>query len=248
MPSECSYQETSFFLTVLFRQVITLNIPVSCRFTSPVFGHLCCSRLVFLFICIVALREMAQTRVLILGHSFIHRLRSFLIAKYSLAFLTNFHLGDDLVIRWQGTGGRTVAKTIQYDLGVVESFAPEIVILQLGTNDLASLSAVETGSAIEDLTRLLFESYGVKFICVCQTIYRENTPSFNTQVNILTRYLKVVLEPIPYVLYWRHRGFWNCKSRFLARDGMHFNTLGQYKFFRSLRGAVLRCLRAIAPS
>ena len=121
----------------------------------------------------MALCEMAQTRVLILGHFFIHRRRSFLIAKYSLAFLTNFHLGDDLVIRWQGTGGRTLAKTIQYDLGVVESFAPDIVILQLGTNDLASLSAVETGSAIEDLTRLLFESYGVKFICLSDNLSRD---------------------------------------------------------------------------
>ena len=35
-------------------------------------------------ICIVTFREMAPTRVLIIGHSFIHRLRSFLIAKYSL--------------------------------------------------------------------------------------------------------------------------------------------------------------------
>ena len=237
-------REKFFFPTYLFRQVITLNILVFCRSISPVLGIGVARVVQFILI----LREMAQTRVLILGHSFIHRLRSFLMAKYSLSFLTNFHLGNDLVIRWQGTGGRTVAKTVQYDLGVVESFAPHIVILQLGTNDLASLSAVETGSAIEDLTRLLFESYGVQFICVCQTIYRENTPSFNTQVNILTRYLKGVLEPIPYVLYWRHRGFWNCKSSFLARDGIHLNKLGQYKFFRSLRGAVLRCLRAVAPS
>ena len=35
-------------------------------------------------ICIVAFREMAPSRVLIIGHSFIHPLRSFLIAKYSL--------------------------------------------------------------------------------------------------------------------------------------------------------------------
>ena len=157
---------------------------------------------------------MAPTRVLILGHSFIHRVKSFLIAKYSLAFLNNLHLGDDLNIRWQGIGGRTVAKTIKCDLGVVQSFATEIVIFQLGANYLKALSAVETGSAIEDLTRLLFESYGVKFVCVCQTIHRYNDPSFNHQVNILTKYLKVVLEPIPYVLYWPSRlhNLWNLLS------------------------------------
>ena len=37
--------------------------------------------------------------------------------------------------------------------------------MQLGTNDLTAISAVETGSAIEDLCRLLYESYGVELIC-----------------------------------------------------------------------------------
>ena len=113
---------------------------------------------------------MAPTGILILAYSFIHRLKSFPTAKYSVTFLTNFQLGDDLDIRWHGIGGRTVAKTIKYDLGVVASFAPKIVILQLGTNDLTSLSDVQAGSAIEDFTRLLFETFGVNLICVCQTI------------------------------------------------------------------------------
>ena len=50
---------------------------------------------------------------------------------------------------------------IRIDLGIVETFAPEIVVIQLGINDLSSLSAVETGSALEDLSRLLHESHGV---------------------------------------------------------------------------------------
>ena len=105
-----------------------------------------------------------------------------------------------------------------------------------------TLPPFQTGSAIEDPCRLLYESYGVEFICVCQTLYRQDA-SFNKQVDLLTKYLKVVLEPIPYVFYWRHGGFWRCKSRFLARDGVYFNKLGHYKYFRSLRGAVLRCIR-----
>ena len=34
---------------------------------------------------------------------------------------------------------------IRHDLGIVETFAPEIAVIQLGTNDLSSLSAVITG-------------------------------------------------------------------------------------------------------
>ena len=94
---------------------------------------------------------MATTHVLILGHPFAHRLHTFLLAHYGRDFVNNFNLSDDLIFKWHGRGGRTVAKIRQYDLRVVESFAPDIVILELGTNDLTQLSAPATGSAIEDL-------------------------------------------------------------------------------------------------
>ena len=115
----------------------------------------------------------------------------------------------DLSTKWHGIGGRTMSKLIRHDLGIVETFAPEIVVNQLGINHLPSLSTVETGSALEELSRSLHESYGVPRVCVCQTTFRGNTPLINRQVKLLTKYLKVVLEPIPYALYWRHRGFWN---------------------------------------
>ena len=99
------------------------------------------------------------------------------------------HIDGDLSIKWHGIGGRTISKVIRHDLGIVEEFAPEIVVIQLGTNDLSSLSAVETGSALEDLSRLLYESYGVQRVCVCQTIFRSNAPLFNRQVKLLTKYL-----------------------------------------------------------
>ena len=49
-------------------------------------------------------------------------------------------------------------------------------ILQLETTDLP-LSALETGSAIEDVAGLLYESCGVRpAIGVCRTICRKNAP------------------------------------------------------------------------
>ena len=72
---------------------------------------------------------------------------------------------------------------------------------------------------------------------VCQTIFRGNAPFFNHQVKLLTNYLKVVLEPIPYVLYWRHRGFWNCKSRSWLLALVPF-TLMLYVFSTSVKAFV----------
>ena len=92
---------------------------------------------------------MAPVHVLILGHLFIRRLDDFLLCNFNTKIATNLSLEGDLVIRWHGIGGRTISKTKAYDLHIVEEFAPNIVILQLGTNDLAT--TVETGSAIEDL-------------------------------------------------------------------------------------------------
>ena len=68
---------------------------------------------------------MAPSHVVILGHSFIHHLEKFLGDKYDTAFLKNFNLSDDLLIRWHRIGGRTVTKTTAYNLRVVQLFAQD---------------------------------------------------------------------------------------------------------------------------
>ena len=91
--------------------------------------------------------------------------------------------------------------TIQDDLLVVESYAPHIVILQLGTYDLSRLDPSLVGSAIEDLVRTLHDSYNVRLVCMCQTLYRGVDSVFNVRVRVLTTYLKVFLEPLPYSFF-----------------------------------------------
>ena len=98
--------------------------------------------------------------------------------------------------------------TIQDDLHVVESFAPQIVILQLGTYDLSRLDPLLVGSAIDDLVRTLHDSYNVRLVCVCQTLSRGGDLSvFNVLVRALTKYLKVFLKPLPYFFFLGPPGF-----------------------------------------
>ena len=59
---------------------------------------------------------------------------------------------------------------------MVESFLPQIVILQLGSNDLVHADPLSVASAIEDLVTLLHDRFQVKRVCVCQTVYRESSP------------------------------------------------------------------------
>ena len=185
---------------------------------------------------------MAAPRVLVFGHSFVRRLKEF-VERYSHDLSLDFGV-PSINVFWHGIGGRTVRKIVSFDLHVVESFKPDIVILQLGTNDLTTLQATTVGSELEDLVRLLHDNFGVKIVCVCQTIKRETCgPAFRHKVGLLCRYLKVVLEPLPYAIYWSHRGFWNTRQRIFCADGVHLNNLGHFKLYRSMRGAVLRAVK-----
>ena len=73
-------------------------------------------------------------RVLILGHSFIRRLQKF-IEHHIGYFDLSLQITAPADITWHGIGERTVAKAIKFDLHVVRSTLPDIVIVQLGTNE-----------------------------------------------------------------------------------------------------------------
>ena len=189
----------------------------------------------------------STSRVLILGHSFIKHLKQF-VKSHPDDFDLDFHISSPVLIRWHGVGGRTVDKTLKCDIHVVHSFCPAIVILQLGSNDLVALSPLHVGSALDDFVHFLHKSCRVKVVCVCQTIRRDSAEAFNFKVGTLTRYLRVVLGPIPYTMFWGHRGFWKVRGNFYTSDGVHLNSRGQHKLYRSLRGAVLRSLRLLHSS
>ena len=68
----------------------------------------------------------------ILVHSFIRRLHKFI--EHHLRDLDlSLQITAPADITWHGTGGRTVAKTIKFDLLVVRSTHHDVVIVQLGS-------------------------------------------------------------------------------------------------------------------
>ena len=188
---------------------------------------------------------MADPRVLILGHSFVHRLYSFIDSTYNPVLTLSLAISEPLHVKWHGIGGRTIAKSLAFDLHVVESFKPHVVILELGTNDLIHLDPTTVGSSLEDLTQVLYFRYGVQRIVVCQTIFRDKAPAFNSQVTILNKYLEVVIPSLPHAYFWKHRRLWNSSKGIYLKDGVHLIVFGQLKLYRSIRGAVLHSLRSL---
>ena len=108
-----------------------------------------------------------------------------------------------VTIHRHGVGGRTIDKARRFDLTEVDRFKPGVVIVHIGTNDLTRRrsSPASVGSAIEDLVCLLHNEYGVRFVCVGQTVKRHLVGAFNANVQILAQYLQGVLEPLPFAIY-----------------------------------------------
>ena len=86
---------------------------------------------------------------------------------------------------------------IGYDFGSVSALKPDVIILEIGTNDLFANRPDVAGSEIGDLVQLLLQSYSVRVIGVCEVIPCVRAPFFNAAAPILNQYLHDVLELRP---------------------------------------------------
>ena len=167
---------------------------------------------------------------LIWGHSFVKRLKRDLRSHFDPRADINFKLKGTASVHLHGVGGRTVVKLKSFDLHVAEQIAPDVVILEIGTNDLVGTSPEVVGSAIESLVCLLLEDYKVRVVCVCHVIPRGQSyveaASFAGRVEIPQQYLQVVLFPISSVFCWLHKAFSHPGKDFYLQDGVHVNPAG----------------------
>jgi len=71
--------------------------------------------------------------------------------------------------------------------------------------------------------RLLLETYSVRVVGVCEVLPRVRAPFFNDAAQMLNQYLRGVLEPIPNVFCWEHRGFSEPSQDPYLPDEVHVN-------------------------
>ena len=211
-----------------------------CRIVS-VFVHT--SDLTFqLIISFQSKMALCVPKVMILGHSFVRRLSDDLENHFDDRAKSNFDL-EDVKVRLFGVGGRTVEKIKQFDVANVSHFAPDIVVLEIGTNDLCNAPPETVGSQIDELVELLLNHFSVRVVGVCLVI-KQAEPMFNKNVEVLNRYLSVVLDR-PRVFVWRHKILDSTSHDFLLEDGVHLNPCGQYLLYRSYRGAISKAVKIL---
>ena len=181
-------------------------------------------------------------KVMILGHSFVRRFHCDLEKHFDARAKRDFDLST-VNVRLFGTGGRTVAKINHFDLKTVARFSPDVVILEVGTNDLSDKPPETVGSEIDDLAVKLINEFSVRVVGICNVIPRADQ-NFSEKAELLNRYLSVVVDN-PRVFTWRHKGLNSPKHSVLSVDGVHLNPYGQYLLYRSYRGAVLKALKIL---
>ena len=181
-------------------------------------------------------------KAMILGHSFVRRLHCDLERQFDGRAKKDFDLST-VNVRLFGTGGRTVAKINNFDLKTVARFSPDVVILEIGTNDLSNKPPETVGSEIDDLAVKLINDFSVRVVGICSVIPRADQ-NFSDKAELLNRYLSVVVDN-PRVFTWRHKGLYAPGHSVLSDDGVHLNPHGQYLLYRSYRGAVLKALKIL---
>ena len=131
---------------------------------------------------------LSRPKVLVFGHSFVRRLHQDLTTQFDMRAALNFNL-PNVSIKLDDIGGRTVDKLMKYDFECVQKFQPNIVILEVGTNDLPLMKP-----KIDNLVHLLLGVTSIRVIGVCLVSDRATSPEFNAKVRILNKYLTVIFN------------------------------------------------------
>ena len=167
-------------------------------------------------------------RVLVWGHSFV-----------------DFNFASRARVSLSGHGGCTVPKLWSCDLLIVSRLLPDLVILEIGTNDLSTEEHSLIAASIEVLVRLLHDRFSVEAKFVCHVIPRCSPCAFNDKVAACNELVRSLVAPLPYVFCWFHKGFYTKAGKLLLADGVHVNRLGQYRLYRSYRAAILHALSLV---
>ena len=118
----------------------------------------------------------------------------------------------------------------------------------MGSNDLAAprhSSAVHLADEILELAARLITHFHVGHVVIGLPICRHGHGldyDYNVRVTQINQLLTSGVRHSERVSMWCHRQLIN--PRFICKDGVHLNVHGMVVYYSSLRGAILKALRA----
>ena len=172
--------------------------------------------------------------VLNLSHSFVKRLKRDLRSNFDPGADGKFKRCGTVSVLFHGVGACTVVKLLSSHLHVVARIAPDVLILEIGTNDLVVTSPGIVGSEIENLARLGALRFSSIIWTLCflssQRVFVGYIEVFLTRRKIflclgastLTRRFSTIYIVVAGVLFFGHKAcFKNCLPHSLHLLNFH---------------------------
>ena len=194
-------------------------------------------------------RNVNPFRVTCVGHSFISRLKSFTDGDGSTdPAMFNLRLDPERYqISFIGVPGASTRgrRSIQPALNRIGSMCPDLIFLDIGSNDLCDENVEPKNLAryIISLSRFVLMGYDIRSVALGSILPRVGSSwnSYNQRVSATNRYLRELAANEPCVYFWRHRGFSaRCAINPFSADGVHPHAQrGMPKYVRSVRHAIL---------
>ena len=189
--------------------------------------------------------------VLCLGHSHVAWLRTYVeAADWFAGFVVR---GRPCNVEFLGVRGATLSTFLAPTMMErILAYRADVILIHVGGNDLDSRSFPNPIMVAIDIQRLALRLLGaeVKRVVVCQICRRQRwrRSSFSIgaeRVVQVNRYLGLFCDETEGISFWRHKRLWNSIRPVFRSDGVHFSDIGNYRFFRSVRGAIITTVASL---
>jgi len=118
---------------------------------------------------------------------------------------------------------------------VISSYNPDVIILQVGGNDIKNRNVDQMKLARDIFVFAIFiiECYDVKHVIIGQLFRqysRRNPINYNELAYDVDTQLTELTGDEWKISLWHHIWFWFNTRQYISADGVHFNNLGMRKF------------------
>ena len=183
--------------------------------------------------------------VLIIGHSFIRRLRND-ISSNDYPYLRD-HLGlqqCEVYFMHESTVLPDFTKFVSSINSKMPAVTFHAAVIQIGGNDIDNgCCPLLLASKLQDFADWLRTNHGIQHVYICEIFTRPcpkkcSAESYEFNRQRCTNYLETLLEDCTAKL-WRHRRILNSPNNLFINDGIHLNARGTKKFYESIKRATI---------
>lgn len=196
----------------------------------------------------------------VIGSSFVARLSSYISDCDECENFGFEYCNVDATRVW-GRGGLRATQLFETYSHPISHLRPDLLICQIGGNDLARSSASAVYANILDFARTCISSYGVQHFVILSTLPRFCTEGRETlkfgisEGEFLSKSMQLNrLLAANFNTDSLH--FWELRTLtgpqiglgYICSDGVHLNTEGMYRYYYQIRGAILKYSKRMLES